>query len=270
MNRILAVIFGLVLSTVLLVTGCDKAVEVKQNPTIPFSPVVGAEDLDQNAGIILSQQDTGLWVNGEGKVSASPDIALLRLGVEAQKPTVAEAQNEAVSAMDKIMKVLKGKGIADKDIQTQQFNIYPVRRWIEVPDKERKEELIGYRVNNIVVVKIRKVKDTGSVIDDVVKAGGDATRIDSISFTIDDPTQLYKEARDKAVQDAMMKAEQIANVAGIALGKPIYISEGATFPPPVVRDYNEAKALGAPAPATAISPGELEYRINVRMVYAIE
>ncbi len=270
MKKVLVILLGLMLGAVLLVTGCGGAAGAGQYPASSLPSIAKAAEIGQGAGIVLSQQDTGLWVNGEGKVMATPDIAVLNLGVETQMMTVAEAQSEAAAAMDKIMKVLKGKGIADKDIQTQQYNIYPVRKWIEVPDQGSKEELIGYRVNNTVIAKIRKVEQTGGVIDDVVKAGGDTTRINSISFTVDDPTEIYKEARDKAVTDAMMKAGQIASLAGITLGKPIYISESIAYNPPIVRNVYEAKAAAAPVPETAISAGELEYKVNVAMVYAIQ
>lgn len=77
--------------------------------------------------IIYSQQQVGLWVTGEGKTMASPDIVLLSLGIEAEAKAVAQAQRDAAEAMDGVMKVLKANGVAEKDIQTQRFSIYPVR-----------------------------------------------------------------------------------------------------------------------------------------------
>ncbi|MFW9984237.1 MAG: SIMPL domain-containing protein [Candidatus Odinarchaeota archaeon] len=44
--------------------------------------------------INLNSQQDGIWVNGTGMVYATPDIAILRIGVEAQKTTVAEARDE--------------------------------------------------------------------------------------------------------------------------------------------------------------------------------
>jgi uncharacterized protein YggE len=218
------------------------------------------------AGVIRSQQIVGLWVSGQGKAYGVPDVAILSLGVEVQANSVADAQRGASEAMDKVVKALKGKGVADKDIQTQQFNINIIKRWL---DKESREEIIGYRVINTVVVKIRKVNDAGSVIDAVGAVGGNATRINSISFTVDDPEPYYKEARDKAVANAIAKAKQIAGTASIKLGKPIYISENVAYSPQVPISYMKADALAqAPAP-TPISAGELEFQITVQMVYTI-
>ena len=66
---------------------------------------------------------------------ATPDIAILRLGIEAQEKTVAEAQAQAAEAMDRVMTALKDNGVADKDIQTQYFNIRKVTRWDDARDQ---------------------------------------------------------------------------------------------------------------------------------------
>ena len=65
----------------------------------------------------LTNQQEGIWISGTGKVSAVPDIATLRLGIQAQAVTVAEAQAQASTAMDKVLSSLKDNNIAEKDIQ---------------------------------------------------------------------------------------------------------------------------------------------------------
>jgi hypothetical protein len=213
---------------------------------------------------------TGISVNGEGKVTVTPDLAILTLGVESREATVAEAQTRAAEAMDAVMKTLKDAGIAEKDIQTQRFSIYPVTRWIKDEDRE---QIIGYRVTNTVTAKIRQMDKLGEIIDAVAGAGGDLTRISNISFTVEDPTPYYTQAREKAVKDAVAKARQLAELAGVTLGKPIYISEGMAYVPRDVDVWYE-KAGGAPAPvpypATPISPGEQEIRLTVSIVFAIQ
>ena len=246
--------------------GCAPAEAMSGSlPSVPAP--VRAADAEERLGLICSQQNVGMWVSGVGKAMAIPDIALLRLGIEAEASTVAEAQREAVESMNKVMKELKSSGISDKDIQTQRFSVSPIRRWIK---NENREEIIGYRVTNIVVAKIRDIDKAGSVIDAVTGAAGDLTRIQDISFTVDDPTPYYEKAREKAVADAMAKAIQIADLAGIGLGKPIYISEGTVYVPPVRDVYMKGEAMAeAPAP-TPISVGELEFQLTVNMVYEID
>ena len=264
MKKVWLIISSVILAVVLI--GAGGCVVGEGAQVSPPSVSVAAPEFGGVSGIICSQQQVGLWVTGEGRAMAAPDVVLLSLGVEAEAKTVAQAQQDAAEAMDGVVKALKSNGVAEKDIQTQRFSIYPVRKWIE---DERREIITGYRVTNIVVAKIRQVDKAGTIIDDVAEAGGDLTRIDSIGFTVDDPTPYYEDAREKAIGDAVAKAKQMAQAAGIKLGKLLYISEGTPYVPEVmVRDLFVKAEGAAPAP-TSISPGELEIQVTVQMVYDI-
>ena len=222
--------------------------------------------LPSDLRVNFSSQQEGLWVSGSGRVSVVPDIAVLRLGIEAQETSVAEAQLQAAGAMEAVMAVLANSGVAEKDIQTQYFNIHRVTRW---DDNKRQEVVIGYRVTNMVSAKIRDMDGVGAIVDAVAAAGGDLTRIDGVSFSVEDPSNYHEEAREKAMADARAKAEQLAELAGVKLGRPIYISESAYIPSPVYRQPMYEQAAGVPMPETSISPGEMEISLNVQLVYAI-
>ena len=140
---------------------------------------------------------------------------------------MAEAQSRAAEAMDNVMTALTKNGVAKNDIQTQRFSIRRVTKWDRVKEEET---VIGYRVTNMVTAKIRDIDEAGTIIDAVVEAGGDLTRIDNISFSVDDPSDYYEEARQEAMAEAKAKAKQLAELAGVTLGKPTYISEGIQIP----------------------------------------
>lgn len=218
-----------------------------------------------NIRVNLSSQQEGIWVNGRGEVSAVPDVANLRLGIEAQDESVAQAQVQADEAMNKVRTALADNGVAEKDIQTQYFNIRRVTRWDNV---NQEEVVIGYQVTNMVTAKIREMDRVGAVIDAVATAGGDLTRIDSISFSVEDPSAYHEEARQKAMADAEAKAEQLAGLAGLKMGKPTYVSESTQLPSPIYRQDLMEKAMGAPI-ETPISPGEVEISLTVQLAYAI-
>ena len=228
------------------------------------SPALGAGEGTQ---VTVNAQQGGIWVTGQGKVSVVPDIATLRLGIEVQDTSVATAQAEAAEAMDDVMTALTDSGVAQKDIQTQYFNIRQVTTW----DRDTEQEVpIGYRVTNIVSAKVRDVDGVGAIIDAVILAGGDVTRVDGISFSVDDPSEYYEEAREEAMADARAKAEHLARLAGVELGKATYIAEGfsgAAYADPQPR-VAFAMAEGM-AVETAISPGETEITLLVQVAYSI-
>jgi uncharacterized protein YggE len=213
----------------------------------------------------LINQQYGIWVTGEGEVSVTPDIAMLYLGIEAEAETVADAQTQAADAMNDVLAALEDSGVAEQDIQTQYFSIDQVTRW----DFDRDEQVvIGYRVTNMVTVTIRDIEEVGPIIDVVAAAGGDLTRINGISFSVDDPTPYYQEAREAAMADALAKAEQLADLAGVGLGEPFYISEGNIYPPVVYRDTDYLEE-GVGAPSTPISAGEIELTLTLQVAYNI-
>jgi uncharacterized protein YggE len=229
------------------------------------SRTTGAATTDGQPIINVNNQQ-GIWVNGEGKVTVTPDIATVSLGISAQAAKVADAQTQAAAAMDKVMKALTDSGIDQKDIQTQFFNISPQYRYDNV---SQQSSIIGYQVSNIVTVKIRTVSKTGSIIDSVAAAGGDNTLINGVSFSVDQPGQYYSQARTLAMNDAKAKAQSLAGLAGVNLGKTIYITETSSSPPipyaPAARDVATAAA-----PTTAISPGQTDITLNLQVAYAIQ
>ncbi|MBN1691456.1 MAG: SIMPL domain-containing protein [Dehalococcoidia bacterium] len=262
MRRTVIILAAIMLVTVSLV-GCSPS------PSIAYQGGVATAGTNVGSGgIIVSQQNIGLWVNGLGKTTAAPDVVVLTLGVESQQKTVAQAQKDAIDAMSSVMQMLKDNGIAEKDIQTSQYNIQQVTRW---DDNQDTYVVIGYRVTNTVTCKIRDINKAGSIIDKAVVAGGDLIRINGINFTVDDPTPFYKIAREKAVQYAMEKARQISQASGTRLGKVLYISEDTSYTPPMVGNYAmkyTAMDSAAAAP-TPISAGELEFQVTITMVYEI-
>jgi uncharacterized protein len=228
--------------------------------------VAAAEGTPQ---IQINQQAQGIWVTGTGEVSITPDIAILNLGVEAQEMNVARAQARASEAMAKIMKALSDSGIAQKDIQTGYFSINQRTRW---DNEKQMEASTGYQVTNMVTVKIRDTAKSGNIIDVVVQAGGDLIRINGINFSVDEPAKYYQEVREKAMTAAKNKAESLAKLAGVTLGKPTYIAENAEYSPIYGRYANVS--AGVPAPmmlesGPSISTGETKITLSIQVAYSV-
>jgi len=250
------------------VMGCSNSSPAATTPPVTAPATAATPEVN----VSLNTQAEGIWVSGTGKVAVSPDIAILRLGIETQEVTVSEAQAKASEAMDKVKTALIESGVAEKDMQTQNFRIRQRTRW---DDEQQQEVVIGYRVTNDVVAKIRDMEKIGDIIDAVVAAGGDYTRIDDLSFSVDEPSTYYDEAREKAMAEAKGKAEKIAGLAGMKLGEPTYINESASTPYLGGMGYEMAVPAPIPAPAPIIvetppiSPGEIEISVNMQIAYSI-
>src|SRR3972149_999994 len=138
------------------------------------------------SAVLQAAEQTGMGVSGEGGGTYVPDIAVLRLGIASQETTVAQAQLRAREAMAKVVAALKGKGVADKDIQTQYFSIQPVTQYVEETVggiRRGKQITVGYLVSNRIQGTLRKVDEAGPIIDAVAVAGGDLSRTGTLGVS---------------------------------------------------------------------------------------
>ena len=204
-------------------------------------------------------------VSGTGSVAGEPDLVVLGIGVSVERESVKQARAEAAEAMAGVIESLKANGLADIDIQTQHFSIHQRYDY-----SKGRREFRGYSVTNTVSAKIRDLDSVGNVIDNAAAAGGDLVEINSIQFTIDDPTKLKMQARVAAMQDAQAKAQTLATEGGVALGKPISISESGDYYPPGPFRAEAAFADDAAAIETPIQFGQLQITVRVNVTYEIE
>ena len=227
-----------------------------------------------SAGAAGGGSQMGIWVSGEGKMSVEPDIAILSLSVEARGDAVADANAVAVEAMDAVMASLRQNGVAERDIQTRNFNIWPEYSSEMVASAAgqtfERRAVSGYRVSNELTVKARELGEVGEIINGAIVAGGDSIRFQDLRFTLEDTTALMPDLREKAITDAREKAAHTATVAGVNLGKMFYIAESGAGGP-VAESFADTRVYAmAAASAPAISQGEIEVSLTVRAAFAIE
>jgi uncharacterized protein len=203
-------------------------------------------------------------VSGHGSVSLPPDTASIVLGVDVTKPTLTEAQSVAADQMNAIIKVLKDAGIEDKDIQTVNYSVYVQQKY---DDNGTPEGITGFQVTNQVNVIVRDVDKVGDLLDAVVDAG--ANNIYGINFYIDDTTGPASQARKLAVEDATKKAQELADAAGLTLGRVVSISESSSSTPPPM-PYASADSMQKAGGSTPVQTGSTEVSIDVSMTFELQ
>jgi uncharacterized protein YggE len=206
---------------------------------------------------------TGINVTGTGRVFGTPDVVTLQVGVQAEATTVADAREQAATSATAIINSVRGNGVAAEDVRTSQFSIQPLYEVV----RGTTQQIRGYRVDNVVTVTLRRVDQAGKVIDDAARAGGNNTVVRSIQFSIDDPTKYEEQARELAVREAKVKAEQLARHGGVSLGDPITISESGGYQPLFSSPVARSAALDT---ATPIESGQLEVTVSVSILYRIQ
>jgi len=180
------------------------------------------------------------------------------LGVVTEKKELKPAQEENATKMTAILKGLREMGIPLNDIQTRSYNIFPQYDFIEGQQIFR-----GYKVEHTLEVTIGDISMIGQVIDNAVQSG--ANHVESIRFTISNPSMFYRQALNVAVDDAISKAETLAaklniNVSGIPLQiiEISHESSGSIVP----LAYQAAEA------ATPVQPGQIEVQARIEAIFA--
>ncbi len=213
------------------------------------------------AGQSLQYKNT-IFVSGEGKVFAKPDIGQVSLSVISDALTVASAQKDNTDKMNKITSAMKEAGIKEEDLKTANYNISPRYQY-----SAGKSTIIGYEVTQTLEVKIRDLEKVGDILGKAAAAG--ANQVGSLTFTFDDPEKLNSEARQKAIDNAKTKARDLAKSLGVSLGKVVSFSEDTDgTPAPMYSSAKEALGMGGGA-IPDIQTGQNEIDISVSISYEI-
>ena len=208
---------------------------------------------------------SGISVAGFGTASGEPDIAVISLGVEALADSVAAARDEAARAIAAVAAELREAGVADADVRTSSFSINPRYDY-----RSDRQELVGYRVTNTISVTARDLDGVGALLDRAAAAGGDATRVDGVSFRVEDTAALERQARVNAIADATAKADLYAEQLGVSRGRVSGVQEIEFSPYPIAEARVQFASADAASAPTQLFPGEYEVTARVGVTFAIE
>lgn len=226
-----------------------------------YTKLVGPIPFSVNS-VTTTKTDT-FSVTGTGKVTVTPDIATVNVGVQAQGNTVKAVQDQLNKNINAVSAAVKSAGVDAKDIQTSGYNINPMYDY-----NGGSQRITGYQASSNLTIKVRAIDKANAVIDAATAAG--ATNVGGITFDVDNKTAAQNQARELAVADAKSKAENAAKMAGFSLGKIINYSEDfGNAPRPVLMMAAADKAGGAGAP-TQVETGSNEIDVTVTLSYQIQ
>lgn len=202
--------------------------------------------------------------NGEGRITAKPDMAVVNLGILAEGMELKAVQDLNSQKSKTVTNLLKKEGVTEKDIKTTGYNINSLFSY----PQNAAPVFRGYRVEQNLVVIVRDLDKVGSILSRAVIAG--VNRVNSLTFTIENPEELRNQARLLAIVKAKKKAEELRVQLGMELGKIINFSEssGNLSAPRYLAMAGEAERRVGDGPA--VPAGENEIVINVTITYQIK
>ncbi|MGY9038978.1 SIMPL domain-containing protein [Sulfitobacter sp. BSw21498] len=213
------------------------------------------------SGALAQQAPQGITVNGQGVVSIAPDTATIRLGVSERAASAAEAMAQTSEKVRGILDQLDSLKIAGLDRQTSGLYLRPV-----YDNGSRSDttpvQVSGYEAGNTVSVTVRDLSKLGQLLDAVVAEG--ANDFNGLQFGLQDNEAALEQARKDAVSDAMARAQQLADAAGVKLGKVISMSETSQGFRPMEMRSAQMKSMDMP-----IETGEVDVSAQVSLQFEI-
>ena len=204
-----------------------------------------------------------ITVTGVGTISVVPDAVRFNATVSSLGTTNAAALSSAGKSAAVVRVALKDAGIATKDIRSANISVYPEYNWTQ----ETGTKITGYRASQSFDVLVRITSKAGTIIEAVVKAGGDNVQLGGVIPTTLNPSLATEDARAAAVANAKSKASSYAKLLGTSIGKVLSLEEQSS--PVYSSPFPMAKAGAADAAAVEIDLGEQDVTVTITVRWAL-
>ncbi len=198
---------------------------------------------------------------GEGTASASPDRALINIGVVTQAATAQEAAAGNAKQLAQVLAELKQALPSSAEIRTLGYSLNPDYR--QGPNQAPR--ITGYTASNTVHITLDDLKAVSKAIDAATRTG--ANRINSLQFTVKNDQALRTEALKEATQKARASAEAMASSVGARILRVLSIEEGG--PGRVVPIMMREQMGMAADVSTPVEPGTIDVRATVMLTAEI-
>lgn len=213
-------------------------------------------------------------VSADAKVVAVPDVAKFTASIITEGGMdLGALQNTNVEKTNKVIAYVKENGVNGKDVKTEGYSVEPRYQYYGCEMGAcPPPRIVGYTVRQAISVKVRDFTKAGEILSGAVTNG--ANSVSSLSFTIDDPTEVQNEARAEAITKAKAKAKLIAEAGGFGVGRLLSIEEGGYVPSPqpyyaAMETYGRGGAGDASKTVASIEPGSQDVRVTVTLRYEI-
>jgi uncharacterized protein YggE len=213
---------------------------------------------------VTTTKDESFSVDGEAKINTVPDQAEVRIGINLKEKTVKDVQDKVNKITEEIKTKLTDIGIDKNNIKTDDYSLYPEYNWT---DKDGRKTT-GYTINSNLVVTIKDFEKLNKAVDLATQAG--ANQISGIQFTLSDKKQaeIEKQARKEAIADAKEKAQELAGLAQMKLGRIINIHENRISSQPRFEMYAKSTMdEGMGGAPTNIEPGSTNFEFKVTLEF---
>jgi len=217
----------------------------------------------EDFSVNVNELTNTITVSGTGKVSGSPDLAIVTFGVVTQADTAVEAMKTNAERMTSVVKTLMQAGISEESIETTNYRVHPLYQ-----HKTETPSIIGYRVTNEVRIETTQLDKVGELID--LAGEAEANQIHGVTFTLSDTktSEMRDQALLEAVGNANTKADLIGGALSLTIKGVVHVTESSFYQP--YQPYGYLREAAIDAVPTPIFEGDVDMVATIQVIYLFE
>jgi uncharacterized protein YggE len=207
---------------------------------------------------VVAPQTRQISVNGVGSAISVPDQFNFTVVIEERGASASELNKLVTEKTNEVVNLLAELKVDPNNIQSLQVQFNP---WIDYNGQSQEQK--GFILSRRIDISLDELGLYDNAIDSVLKLK--INRIEGFSYADSQAHQHYQLAIEQALLDAKSRANHMAEVLGLTLGKALTISEQSQGQ---ALRLEKTMAFRSNADSSSL-PGEMSTKAQVSVVFEL-
>ena len=211
-------------------------------------------------------------VTGTGQMTVQPDTVHLLLTLTGAHDQYGKALEESAVSSGRLKQALAAVGIQPDELKTSLLTIDSKQEGFQDKDGQYKQRFVGFEyVHRLKLIMDVDRDKLGQVLTAFLESGVPVEF--QILYQIRDPEAIKGELIKRAVLDAKGKAKNLADAAGVSLGKimrMVYPREEIPLRHEVMRSARRTAPTAFGAVDPDLEPDDLKFTESVNVIWEIQ
>jgi uncharacterized protein YggE len=227
--------------------------------TLP--PLASAADSDRKQII----------VQGEGESTRKPDYVSFVIGIDVKGPTLEKVREKADDTMRRLLQISKEFKVENPDIQSDYFQVQPITDQNYQDHGKPNQTTTSYQVLRNVRIVYRDLDRYDAFLEALFKTG--LNQLYNVQLGSSQLAQMEEEAQTAALKNAKTKAESMAKVLDLKVGKARTINEAnremgiRPIQMMAMAEMKSSSRSGSINQEPTLAPGELRVGKEITVVF---
>ncbi len=216
-------------------------------------------------GRIVNGQSDGATITATGRASmmVDPDIVQFKIEVSGRDSTALDTKADHDRRVRSVLEILAELGVPAENIKTDRLQLG--EDWIFDRGKTR------HQYTQTIEITLKDIEAWEYVLQRAFDAG--ATGIGGVQFMTSKKDSVQLVLHERALRNALEKADRLARASGLRLGRILVMSDGEGSLSPYIRSQTQRDVAATQLPTPDMflalgsisSPGQIELNASVQI-----